>query len=179
MSSFWAVPGMTTKKTNFIMQQYCYYDSPIGRLLLIGADGVLEALYFPNEAKKPPIDEDRQYDETCFQTALRQLAEYFAGERQQFDLKIAPKGTPFQEKVWQELRRIPFGQTASYQEIAVRVGNAKACRAVGMANNKNPLPIIVPCHRVIGKDGSLTGFGGGLDIKKQLLELEQGVHTGD
>lgn len=161
------------------MQQYCHYDSPIGKLLLVGTDSVLEALHFPNEAKQKDIGKDRQYDATCFQTALRQLAQYFAGDRQQFDLRIALKGTPFQEKVWQELRRIPYGRTASYQDIALRVGNVKACRAVGMANNKNPLPIIVPCHRVIGKNGSLTGFGGGLGIKKQLLELEQGVHTGD
>jgi methylated-DNA-[protein]-cysteine S-methyltransferase len=157
-----------------IMRQYCYYQSPIGKLLLIGADGILESLHFPNETTPTVIGEDRQYDETCFQPVLQQLSEYFAGSRQQFDLEITLEGTPFQKKVWQELRRIPFGQTASYQDIATRVGNAKACRAVGMANNKNPLPIIVPCHRVIGKNGSLTGFGGGLDIKKQLLDLEKG-----
>jgi methylated-DNA-[protein]-cysteine S-methyltransferase len=170
---------MTTKTKNRIMHQYCFYQSPIGKLLLIGTGGILEALHFPSETKQINIGEDWQYDESCFQPVLQQLAEYFAGNRQQFELKIAPKGTPFQEKVWQELCRIPFGRTASYQDIAVRVGNAKACRAVGMANNKNPIPIIVPCHRVIGKDGSLTGFGGGLDIKKQLLELEQGVCTSD
>ncbi|MCP4340323.1 MAG: methylated-DNA--[protein]-cysteine S-methyltransferase [Desulfobulbaceae bacterium] len=88
---------------------------------------------------------------------------------------MAPKGTAFQKRVWQELQKIPFGQTTSYGEIAKRIGNSKASRAVGMANGKNPIPIIVPCHRVIGKDGSLTGFGGGLDIKKQLLKLENGA----
>jgi methylated-DNA-[protein]-cysteine S-methyltransferase len=155
-----------------IMKQYCYYQSPFGKLLLIGNDGILEELHFPDAAEQELIAEDCQYDETVFNEVLRQLAEYFAGNRQVFDLKIVPKGTPFQKRVWQELQKIPFGRTASYGEIAERVGNAKACRAVGMANNKNPIPIIVPCHRVIGKNGSLVGFGGGLDLKKQLLNLE-------
>ncbi len=154
------------------MKQYCYYESSIGKLLLVGADGALEELHFPNSLEQLQIPDDWRYDEECFQQALQQLAEYFNGSRQQFDLKIAPKGTVFQESVWQELCRIPFGQTASYGEIAKRIGNPKACRAVGLANAKNPLPILVPCHRVIGKDGSLTGFGGGLEIKKQLLDLE-------
>lgn len=154
------------------MKQYCYYQSPFGKLLLIGNDGILEELHFPDAAEQELIAEDCQYDETVFNEVLRQLAEYFAGNRQVFDLKIVPKGTPFQKRVWQELQKIPFGRTASYGEIAERVGNAKACRAVGMANNKNPIPIIVPCHRVIGKNGSLVGFGGGLDLKKQLLNLE-------
>ena len=157
------------------MKQYYYYQSPIGKLLLIGTDGVLEALHFPNSLEQVYISEDWQYDEACFKKVLRQLAEYFAGNRQEFDLQMAPKGTAFQKRVWQELQKIPFGQTASYGEIAQRVGNSKASRAVGMANGKNPIPIIVPCHRVIGKDGSLTGFGGGLDVKKQLLNLENDV----
>jgi len=154
------------------VRQYCYYQSPIGKLLLIGNEGLLEELHFPNSLEQIQIPEDWQDDETCFLNVLQQLTEYFAGNRQEFDLKIAPKGTAFQKGVWQELQRIPFGQTASYGEIARRVGNSKASRAVGMANGKNPIPIIVPCHRVIGKDGSLTGFGGGLDVKRQLLKLE-------
>jgi methylated-DNA-[protein]-cysteine S-methyltransferase len=157
------------------VKQYCYYQSPIGKLLLIGIDGVLEELHFPNSPGQKQIAEDWQYDEVSFQKTIQQLIEYFAGNRQEFDLKIAPKGTAFQERVWQELRKIPFGQTASYGEIAERIGNRKASRAIGMANGKNPIPIIVPCHRVIGKDGSLTGFGGGLDLKKQLLKLENVV----
>lgn len=157
------------------MKHYCYYHSPIGKLLLTGSDGILEELYFPNASEQKYIGEDWLYDESCFTVALQQLSEYFAGMRQEFDLRIAPEGTAFQKLVWQELRKIPFGRTASYGEIAERVGNPKACRAVGMANSKNPIPIIVPCHRVIGKDGSLTGFGGGLEVKKQLLKLEQGV----
>jgi methylated-DNA-[protein]-cysteine S-methyltransferase len=141
------------------VKHYCYYHSPIGKLLLVGNDGILEALHFPNASEQKHLTEGRQYDETSFKEALRQLSEYFAGNRQEFELKIAPEGTAFQKRVWLELRKI-------------RVGNSKACRAVGMANSKNPIPIIVPCHRVIGKDGSLTGFGGGLDVKKQLLKLE-------
>lgn len=156
------------------MKQYCYYQSPLGKLLLIGNEGKLEALHFPNAPEQEHIGADWLYDKTAFAEVLQQLAEYFAGDRQIFDLNIVPQGTPFQQRVWQELRNIPFGRTASYSEIAERVGNAKACRAVGMANNKNPIPIIVPCHRVIGKNGSLIGFGGGLDLKQQLLNLENG-----
>ena len=154
------------------MKQYCYYQSPIGKLLLIGTDGVLEGLVFPNSSGQKTIGQDWQNDDTIFSEALQQLAEYFDGVRQGFSLKLAPKGTPFQKRVWQELEKIPFAQTVSYGDIAKRIGNPKASRAVGMANSKNPIPIIVPCHRVIGKDGSLTGFGGGVGLKKQLLELE-------
>jgi methylated-DNA-[protein]-cysteine S-methyltransferase len=154
------------------MKQYCYYKSPIGKLLLIGTDGVVEKLHFANSSEQNRIGTDWVNDEKGFTETLHQLTEYFSGDRHSFDLELAPKGTPFQEQVWRELQQIPYGKTASYGEIAGRVGNPKASRAVGMANNKNPIPIIIPCHRVIGKDGSLTGFGGGLDVKKQLLELE-------
>jgi methylated-DNA-[protein]-cysteine S-methyltransferase len=102
----------------------------------------------------------------------RQLGEYFAGERREFDLPLAPQGTPFERAVWAELAKIPFGETRSYGEIARTLGRPGAARAVGRANGANPLPIVVPCHRVIGADGSLTGFGGGLDVKSRLLELE-------
>lgn len=155
------------------MKHYCYYESPIGKLLLVGADGLLEELHFPNDLSQIDIPDDWQCEEQSFQESLKQLGEYFAGSRQQFDLPIAPKGTVFQQSVWEELRKIPFGRTASYGQIAERIGNPKACRAVGLANAKNPLPIIVPCHRVIGKNGTLTGFGGGLELKQQLLDLER------
>jgi methylated-DNA-[protein]-cysteine S-methyltransferase len=102
----------------------------------------------------------------------RQLAEYFAGHRREFDLELAPAGTPFERSVWSELRKIPFGETRSYSEIACAIGRPGAARAVGRANGANPIPIVVPCHRVIGADGSLTGFGGGLETKSRLLELE-------
>ena len=155
------------------MKQYCCYQSPIGQLLLVGADGVLEELHFANSPAQEKIVDDCQHYQAGFANVIQQLSEYFSGSRQEFDLTISPKGTVFQQRIWQELQKIPFGRTASYGDIARRVGNPKASRAVGMANSKNPIPIIVPCHRVIGKDGSLTGFGGGLEIKKQLLKLEK------
>lgn len=105
--------------------------------------------------------------------AIKQLTEFLDGQRKTFNLKLALKGTPFQKKVWLELLKIPYGKTVSYQDIAVAIGNPKACRAVGMANNKNPIPIFIPCHRVIGKNGCLIGYAGGLDLKKSLLEIEQ------
>lgn len=154
------------------MKYYCYCDSPIGRMLLVGENGMLEELHFPKAAEQLEIPTNWQENETFFKEHLRQLHQYFGGERQEFHLPLAAKGTPFQERVWRELCKIPFGKTASYGEIAERIGNPKACRAVGMANKKNPIPIIIPCHRIIGKNGSLTGFGGGLSVKKQLLDLE-------
>ncbi len=142
-------------------------------MLLVGVHGVLEELHFANSTKRLEIPAEWQEAEDSFKETLQQLRQYFAGKRQQFDLPISPQGTPFQERVWQELRKIPYGETASYGMIAQRIGKPKACRAVGMANSKNPMPIIIPCHRIIGKDGSLTGFGGGLPVKKQLLALER------
>lgn len=104
--------------------------------------------------------------------AARQLEEYFAGKRTIFDLPLAPQGTPFQQDVWHALCTVPYGKTASYGQIAARIGRPKACRAVGMANHTNPIPIFIPCHRIIGANGNLTGYGGGLDIKRALLALE-------
>lgn len=155
------------------MKRYCYCDSPIGRMLLVGDREKLLELHFSKELEKLHIPAEWQEDEPFFAETLRQLKEYFAGNRREFFLPIAPRGTPFQERVWQELCSIPYGETTSYGAIAARIGKPKACRAVGMANNKNPIPIIIPCHRIIGKDGSLTGFGGGLDVKRQLLDLER------
>lgn len=154
------------------MKLYCFYDSPIGRLLLVGEAGVLEELHFPNAKEQDVLGDGWKLNEENFRKPVKQLEEYFSNKRNVFELKISLKGTPFQQRVWKELQNIPFGKTASYGEIARRIDNPKASRAVGLANNKNPLPIIVPCHRVIGKDGSLTGFGGGLDLKKKLLTLE-------
>lgn len=155
------------------MKHYCFYQSPIGRLLLVGSDGMLEELVFPNSVEKRLPGDSWMEDEAPFREIIDQLNEYFAGERQNFILKLAPNGTDYQKRVWKKLQEIPYGQTVSYGEIAARLGNPKGGRAVGTANGKNPIPIIVPCHRVIGKDGSLTGFGGGLDIKRKLLELER------
>lgn len=155
------------------MVVYSYYQSPIGRLLLVAERGVLSQLHFAKTADHLPIPADWQEDEPPFAETITQLNEYFAGKRTTFDLSLDPQGTTFQQQVWQELLRIPYGKTASYGDIAERIGNPKACRAVGMANRRNPIPIIIPCHRVIGRDGSLTGFGGGLTVKESLLALER------
>jgi len=154
------------------MKQYCYCHSPIGQLLLVGKGNILEELHFPNSAEHAVIKDSWQQNENSFSDILQQLNEYFTGRRKNFEMKICPEGTDFQRRVWQELQQIPYGKTASYGEIAKRINNPKACRAVGGANAKNPIPIIIPCHRIIGNDGSLTGFGGGLDIKRKLLRLE-------
>lgn len=155
------------------MREYRYVDSPIGRLLLIGVGEILEELHFPNSSTRKERDDSSQLNDNGLTVAYEQLSEYFQGTRTQFSIKLQPKGTDFQKKVWQQLSKIPYGETTHYGEIAKRIGNPKGSRAVGLANGKNPIPIIVPCHRVIGKDGSLTGFGGGLEIKKQLLALEK------
>jgi methylated-DNA-[protein]-cysteine S-methyltransferase len=157
------------------MIHYCYMESPIGRLTLRGKEGVLEELHFPKSTKLTPVEPDHIYDENIFREVIRQLDEYFKGGRQHFELDLSTSGTPFQRQVWQELQNIPYGQAVSYSYIAEKIDNPKGCRAVGMANRKNPIPIIIPCHRVIGKDGTLTGFGGGLETKKFLLELEGAI----
>ena len=154
---------------------YSYMDSPVGRLLLAGdsADGALRLIGFSTGSMAHGPDPDWDYVPEGFAAARMQLQEYFAGTRQDFDLALDPQGTDFQRAVWQQLRGIPFGETCSYLDIAKRLGKPKAVRAVGSANGRNPLPIIVPCHRVIGSNGSLTGFGGGLENKQILLELER------
>ena len=151
---------------------YCYLDTPIGELLLAGDADALSMVGFPEGAMRREPEPDWIYNEKPFAEAMRQLNEYFAGERQDFDLPLRLDGTEFQLLVLQELRRIPYGETASYRDVAERIGRPKAMRAVGAANGRNPIPIIVPCHRVIGSSGDLTGFGGGLDTKEALLRLE-------
>lgn len=153
---------------------YTYYESPIGSLLLTGQKK-LESIVFPkskNRQKPPP---DWTSNEKFFHPVIDQLDAYFKGRRFEFDVPLELKGTKFQKRVWKELAKIPYGVTISYGELARRIGNPKASRAVGMANGKNPIPIIIPCHRVIGKNGTLTGFGGGLDVKQALLDLETTV----
>jgi methylated-DNA-[protein]-cysteine S-methyltransferase len=164
--------GSTLFHLQNIMQKfYNFHESPIGRLLLIGTHNALQNLYFINTWTENEI-EDCIHNSAIFDQVAEQLDEYFKKERQEFDLSLDLKGTAFQQQVWHQLTQIPYGTTASYQDVATRVGKPKACRAVGMANRCNPIPIIIPCHRVIGKNGTLTGFGGGLDIKQQLLEVE-------
>jgi methylated-DNA-[protein]-cysteine S-methyltransferase len=153
---------------------YDYFDSGlIGTLTLVGDDAGLRHIEFEKEKTPLAIGRDWQRNPDFFAPVKRQLAAYFNGELQQFDLLLAPAGTAFQLSVWEALRKIPYGQLASYGEIAAAIGNPKAVRAVGGANARNPIPIIIPCHRVIGSDGSLTGFGGGLTTKQRLIDLER------
>ena len=152
---------------------YGYFDSPVGALLIAGDEDRLHLIGFPNEprTKRPPGHWRR--DEAPFAEAFRQLEAYFAGRRTRFDLSLRFAGTPFQNEVWAALCDIPFGETMSYGALASRIGRPTASRAVGGANGANPLPIVVPCHRVIGSDRSLTGFGGGIEIKRFLLDHER------
>ncbi len=140
--------------------------------MLVEENGRLEQLIFPVHHQKIQINPEWKILESPFSEVIKQLDGYFSGQSTSFSVDIHPIGTVFQKRVWQELSRIPYGSTINYGLLAKKIGNPKASRAVGMANGKNPIPVIIPCHRVIGKDGSLTGFGGGLEIKKQLLELE-------
>ena len=151
---------------------YTFVDSPIGPLLLSGNNHQLQGLYFSSGKKARGADANWERFDEPFRQATKQLQQYFAGERFSFDLDLAPQGTEFQLKVLQALQRIPYGETCSYAEIAQQIENPKAVRAVGAANGNNPIALIIPCHRVIGSNGSLTGFGGGLDAKRYLLELE-------
>ena len=152
---------------------YCYQESPVGILLLAQGDAGLCRIEFP-QADRPvkPAAEWRE-SATALAEVVGQLRAYFAGELEQFELPLAPEGTPFQQRVWRELCHIPCGETISYGQLASRIGNPKARRAVGLANGSNPIPIIIPCHRVIGSNGRLTGYGGGLPIKEKLLGLER------
>ena len=148
-------------------------STPIGELLLVSDGAALVALRFDDARRGEPTPGGAEAP--LIGRASGQLREYFAGERSSFDLPLRPAGTPFEQRVWDELRRIPYGETTSYGEIAARIGEPAAARAVGRANGRNPIPVIVPCHRVIGADGSLTGFGGGLACKRALLDLERGA----
>ena len=151
---------------------YCYLDTPIGDLLLAGDDDALCLVGFPEGSMRREPESDWIFSDRPFAAAREQLTAYFAGERKSFDLKLNPVGTEFQLQVLEELQKIPYGITASYGDIAKRIGRPKAVRAVGAANGRNPIPIIIPCHRVIGSTGKLTGFGGGIPTKKALLKLE-------
>ncbi len=159
-----------------------YYDdidSPVGRLRLVADRAGLRQLWFAQERHPKRLEPDWVQASEPLAFARVQLEEYFAGTRQRFELPLHPLGTPFQLAVWQELARIDYGATISYAELARRIGQPQAMRAVGAANGRNPLPIVLPCHRVIGSNGSLTGFGGGLPTKRFLLSLEDHVARGD
>lgn len=149
-------------------------DSPIGPLTLVESDGALVAVLMDGH-RSPPVPESAWGDpvDDALPEATRQLAEYFAGERTSFDLPLAPAGTDFQKEVWAALAAIPYGETRSYGQLAIAVGRPGASRAVGLANGRNPLSIVVPCHRVVGSDGKLTGYSGGPERKQFLLDLER------
>lgn len=151
---------------------YCYLPTPLGDLLIAGDDDGLKVISFPSGSRRRDPEPDWIFSENPFAEARRQLEAYFDGRLRDFDLPLAPAGTPFQLAVLDELRKIPYGTTTSYGEIARRIGRPTALRAVGAANGRNPLPLVIPCHRVVGAGGDLTGFGGGLAAKEALLRHE-------
>ena len=155
---------------------YLYLESPIGKLLIAGDSDADRYIGFAKDGiPKEPGPGWVELSTEPLEEAARQLCEYFSGKRTEFDLPLAPEGTEFQRNVWRRLQDIPYGETISYGELARQVGNPKASRAVGAANGQNPIPIVIPCHRVIGANGKLTGFGGGLPVKEALLALEAEV----
>lgn len=153
--------------------QYCYFDSPIGRLLLAGNKSKLSLLGFPKGSLSYEPHQHWEYNNQNFTDWIKQLNEYFAGKRQTFDLPYEVAGTEFQKLVLQCVAKVPYATTSTYGDIAQKIQQPKAARAVGMANARNRLPIIIPCHRIIGKNGNMTGFGGGIDVKQFLLQLER------
>lgn len=154
------------------MKYFTYYPSPVGTLTIQASDIGLTGAWFDVHTTAPDDFGTEQSDHPILQQAVSEFDEYFAGKRQQFDVPTDAKGTVFQTQVWNMLKQIPFGETWSYQDLAIAIDNPKAVRAVGLANGKNPISIIVPCHRVIGKNGKLTGYAGGVDRKQKLLALE-------
>jgi methylated-DNA-[protein]-cysteine S-methyltransferase len=162
------------------MRTHTVIDSAVGPLTIVAEAGAIVCLYMERQRHRPADDElgesePRGREAEPFRAAADQLDAYFAGEITTFDLPLAPLGSPFQQRVWAALQEIPYGQTESYGELAERIGSPGAARAVGLANGKNPIGIVIPCHRVVGASGSLTGYGGGLDRKRQLLDLELAV----
>ena len=158
--------------------RYTTVESPTGELLLTGDEHGLTGLYMEIRRHPPKLDRAWRREPAPFTAATAQLDEYFAGERTKFELPLAPAGTPFQQRVWAMLREIPFGETTTYGALAERLGSPKLVRAVGMANGRNPISIVVPCHRVIGAGGALVGYGGGLERKRALLAHEAEVSAG-
>jgi methylated-DNA-[protein]-cysteine S-methyltransferase len=157
------------------MKHHTVTDSPYGPLTLVADDGVLCGLYMTDQRHRPPEETFGTRDDTLFAQAEEQLQAYFAGELKEFTVELRLTGTPFQRGVWGQLRRIPYGETRTYGQLADALGTPTASRAVGLANGRNPIGIIVPCHRVIGANGGLTGYGGGLERKQRLLDFERGA----
>jgi methylated-DNA-[protein]-cysteine S-methyltransferase len=154
---------------------YCYLESPLGKIFVQGDGEFVTGIFMPNHKRWTGPDASWKQSDASFSIVREQLAEYFAGSRQQFDVPLKVDGTPFQQRVWQELVRIPFGTTITYGQLAQRVGMPTGSRAVGNANGRNPISIIVPCHRVIGANGKLTGYAGGVEKKEWLLDWERGA----
>ncbi|MYW66804.1 methylated-DNA--[protein]-cysteine S-methyltransferase [Streptomyces sp. SID8379] len=155
--------------------QHTVIDTPYGPFTLVATDGALSGLYMAEQRHRPAEETFGVRDERPFGAVIDQLNAYFQGELKEFDLPLALHGTPFQRTVWEQLLLIPYGETRTYGELAEALGKPNASRAVGLANGKNPVGVIVPCHRVIGANGDLTGYGGGLDRKRRLLDLERGT----
>lgn len=153
--------------------QYDYYESPVGPILMAADDKGIRYIHFSKGKSACPLKDDWQHEPAALAACALQLEEYFAGDRKEFTLPLAPVGTEFQQAVWHQLQHVRYGNTASYGEIAKALGKPEASRAVGAANGKNPVPILIPCHRILGTSGKLTGYAGGVDIKKHLLQLEQ------
>ncbi|GGG68927.1 methylated-DNA--[protein]-cysteine S-methyltransferase [Edaphobacter dinghuensis] len=154
------------------VKEHFLMESPLGTLTLVNTDGVLSGIYMPEHKRGPMPEALGTRVRSGFEQAAAELQEYFEQGRTMFTLRLAPEGTSFQQNVWRHLRKIPYGETRTYAQLADAIGNRAAIRAVGLANGRNPISIVVPCHRVIGSDGSLTGYAGGLERKKFLLELE-------
>lgn len=163
------------------MPTHVVLDSPVGPLTLVATDGALSGLYMEKQRHLPSEETFGAPDDPGaepFATVAAQLTAYFAGELTEFDVPLDLHGTPFQQRVWTALQGIPYGETTTYGELAAELGNPSASRAVGLANGRNPVSVIVPCHRVVGSTGSLTGYGGGLDRKRYLLDFERKTRTG-
>ncbi|MFJ9407986.1 methylated-DNA--[protein]-cysteine S-methyltransferase [Streptomyces sp. NPDC101393] len=164
-------PAPSAPRTHTVLE-----DTPVGPLTLVAAGNALTGVYMTDHRHRPPLETFGSFTDPAeppFDRTIAQLQAYFRGELTTFDLPLAPRGTPFQQRVWAALRDIPYGGTLSYGQLAARLGAPSAARAVGLANGRNPVSIIVPCHRVVGADGSLTGYGGGLDRKRRLLAFER------
>ena len=159
------------------MKTYDYYDSPHGRMLLVAGDDGLAGVYFDGQKYHPELEREWRRDarHAVLAQAKRELAEYFAGERKVFDTPLAPEGTAFQKSVWRAISSVAFGETITYDALARKAGFPGSARAAGAATGRNPLTILVPCHRIVGSDGSLTGYAGGLARKRALLALESGI----
>ena len=155
---------------------YDLLDTPLGKLLVAGDREGIRRINFQEGGRPFPIGADWERNSRSMKDAAIQLKAYFSGKLKRFDLPLAPEGTDFQQKVWRALQGIPYGVLVSYRDIAEKIGNPKACRAVGAANGKNPIPVVIPCHRVIGSNGQLTGFAGGLHLKEYLIELESATY---